>query len=686
VDKGFRMKQSIHPSTDHCFYTGFEGKVPSYRIGKENLAEKMYAFVVDIDQVYSQEAMIKAIASIPADFRPAYVEHTLSKKWRLIFIFARPVCWGVTRQVNKIWTTFLELFAKKSQIANLFGEALDKASYQASQLYFNHGTFYKVSDHKIPSRVLMDMERTVLNEIGNKERIASGTLSDYDRAFKALGEKYPKFKEAWPREQFVVGGQGTSFWVEGSDSPMSAIVKTEGMLTFSDHALRRFESWDSLLGKGFVQQDHQERDEMIFSSFYFNDAENKYYKHKEHNDTWLSLNKGDTREELVSLGVRKTIEKGTGEPMAEADTFLMEVRNRNTVSGIGPFMFRRERRVVLKEDNSCWLNSYTAYNAVPPADEPQEWGARAFLSYCKHAYEAFRNEVRQVKQALIMLGPAQTGKTFLNQAVLGGLVGGHRPAVDYLTAKTRFSGNIFNCAHLTVDDGEMSTSPNAKRMFTERVKSLTSKSDLFTEEKFKTANRGEWFGTTGITGNMDDESFHGALPDLNMSISDKLLVLKMSDDVLNYTQSELEAILARELSAFARWLVDWEIPKWMQASGRYALHPYKNQDILHEFAQSSNEFLLMQALVRAISLWKCEADNVDKKRFSGNHIDTYQMFTSYGGTTVNMRDWPQQKFVRTLTSAAQQVRSGCTKEQSPWLSYNKSNAKWTVLLDALPKS
>jgi hypothetical protein len=91
-------------------------------------------------------------------------------------------------------------------------------------------------------------------------------------------------------------------------------------------------------------------------------------------------------------------------------------------------------------------------------------------------------------------------------------------------------------------------------------------------------------------------------------------------------------------------------------------------------------------LVRAISLWKCEADNVDKKRFSGNHIDTYQMFTSYGGTTVNMRDWPQQKFVRTLTSAAQQVRSGCTKEQSPWLSYNKSNAKWTALLNALPKS
>ena len=702
-DKAKRTDESQSKDANHCYYTGFTGKTPSVRVGNENPAERLDALVFDLDSVMSEQTVVVGTKAMPRDYQPRWAEYILSKKWRVVLPLEIPVRWGV-ENTKHLWDEFLNLVVEQSKIHNIFPGFDRDAFVRTSQIYFNHCNWFDAGEqYVLPGLVIRTLMRDAFDKVSKRHKIASGTLSDFEGAYKELSGKYPKFAQTWTREQFVLGGQGSTFWEEKSNSPMSAIVKREGMYTFSMHADFSFYPWSKLLGPKFVERDHQSRDEFVENTFYFNDAEGKYYKYLDLSDSWLTLNKSDVDQELVSLGIDKRIPKdGSGEVQSEMDKCFLQIRNRNHVSGAGPFMFDDRRKVVLEGDSKCWLNTYTLARPLAPASTLSEWGPNgkfpclsriletrfaansydlpALLSYLKTIYTGIRERKKQVKQALIMVGAHQTGKTFINQGLISGLVGGFADGGRYLTGATGFSGELFCYPHVAVDDAEMSATMVSYRQYTERVKALVSKADIRTEEKFKTAARGMWYGSIGITANSDMGSLIGALPDLTLSISDKLIILEFAENFMQESEPQLREILRNELPYLARWLLDgYEIPDFMRSTGRYELAPYKNPSVLEEFTQQSDGFLLSQLVVKIFRAWFAgDPEGSKRASYVGDHHDLYNLVTGSGVGLLSNRDWNQKKFIRTLRQVVKDI-CGCD-----WIEYNHKTQRWTIFKEKLP--
>lgn len=694
-DKKKRLDESVDENLEHCFYSGFLGKVPSMRIGKLNPAEKLVAFPLDIDATLDQSVVMQTIDAIPPGWKPTRVEFTLSEKWRFLWEFESPIFWGL-RDPKQLWDEFFNRFMATTKVGGILDSAIDKASFRPTQYFCNHCNWARTGYQPIATPLLRGLMREAYEALEKKQaRFGEAHLTNWDKAYEALQKRYPKFKETWTRAQFNLGQLGTTFWSLDSDSPTSAQVKEDGMLSYAMHTDRMFYPWAVLLGAEFVEIDQAERNQFIEDSFVYNDAESKYYKNSQAARRWIALNKSDVSNELAMLGLNRQITQG--ERLNEIEQWLMKIRNENAVTGMGPFMFNQDRIVSVQGEQ--WLNTFhNESRAMTPACEASEWGPKgrfpklskiletrcsnqkdfdALLTFAKVAYESQISMRRQPKQALIIAGEAQTGKTFFNTGILSWLVGGHADGGKFMTGESKFAGNLFNHPHIAIDDAEMSVDQHSQKKFTEKLKSLVSNPLVRTEEKFKTAGRGEWYGTICITCNLDSGSLTGAMPDLTMSISDKVIIVKFDGEPLEENMEDLIKVMQKELPHFAAWLLKYQPPEWLVTKGRYQMAPYKNPDVLDEFTQMSDHFLLAQHLLKGLRSWFDGPVGKDHVKFIADHQGMFDIFIS-SGDQFSLREWTQKKFIIKLRSLIKSVE-GCR-----WIEYNLKTAKWTVYRDRLP--
>lgn len=692
-----KTRVDSYNTIEHNFYTGFFGTVPSVRTSKENVPQGAVAAVLDLDSKIDPDILLSSLALVPKPFVPRFLEFTLSSHWRTVLPFETPLVWGCDNTAP-LWKAFLEEFLKESKTLELF-PSLDKPAFMdPTRMYFNHCNWMELDGKDglfLPRSTMMKLATKAFDAVSGKVRLASGKLSNIEEAAKALSERYPKFKEQWSPSDFQLGSVGTSFWVEESKSLKSAVVKEEGMFTWSAHADRRFYTWNSLLGAGFVEKDHENRDAFLLDTFYFNDAESKYYKFLDHTHSWLALNETHLKHELMELGVSHRLDPD-GAVLSETDQWSKRIRNMNNVKGLGPFMFESERKVCL--EGSSYLNSFSLCRPIQAAGTFSPWGPKGkfpnlsrllesrfstgtmdltvLLSYLKVIYQGVLQRKKQVKQGLIMVGKAQTGKTWINTGLIPGLVGSMGEGSKYLTGGTQFTADIFNHPHIAVDDAEMSADAATHRKYSERLKSLVSKANIMVEEKFKTAGKGLWYGSTGITANSDFGSMMSALPDLTLSISDKLIIIQFAELAVRESEPELKAIMRLELPHFARWLLEFEIPVELLDVGRYELVPWKSTTVLEEFEQHSDYYLAAQIVTRAaVRYFRCE-DNKQLEIFEGDHLALYEMINEMSPSLG--REWSQKRIIAKLRETISNVK-GCD-----WVTYDHKTSNWTIFKKNLP--
>jgi hypothetical protein len=702
-NKDYRL--STFETVPHCFYSGFVGRVPSMRVSKENPAMEMRSFIADIDAKLSFEVLIRAIESIPETRRPRFLESTLSDKWRLVFPLERPFSWGSLDDPSRLWDEFLKLLAGELKLTALFAESLDKKSMTTTQVWWNHCNWSSAGDAYFLRKELIDkIACDAFDKVSRRHKVAQGRLSNLEAAKEELGRRYPRFLQEWDPENFKIGARGSSFWITGSQSPLSAIVKEEGIFTFADHADRSFYSWKDLLGEGYVDKDHSDRDYNINRTYYFNDTENRFYKLKNGSE-WLTLTPEAVRQELVLLGLSPRVERDGGDLVAEVDQCIIRLRNMNQVSGKGPFMWNPERIIQPRGSSKRYLNSFYEVKPIPPTAERTPWGPEGkfptiswlvdhlfegqdrdmWLSYAKIAYIHFLERKKQLKQALIVAGPQGTGKTLLQTGVLSALLGGHGQGNGYLTMETRFCGEMFDHAVICVDDGEGGTTQAKQRQMTERLKTLVSKSGVTVEEKFKTTSRGEWFGVITISVNTDVGSLHNSMPDTTMAIADKLIILRVhcpaTDDregLLGMKQPEWEKVIAQEIAYFAAWLYHtYQIPDWAISRGRYELVPYHNEMIMTELEHMSEYFLASRIMTKAMRLYfGSDPEGVKKDTFTGDPLEVWSLVAPL---IQSSREMNQQSFLKLLMKFVQSSRV-----PNSWLHYDRLKGKWTVYKSRLP--
>lgn len=257
------------------------------------------------------------------------------------------------------------------------------------------------------------------------------------------------------------------------------------------------------------------------------------------------------------------------------------------------------------------------------------------LSWLAHFY---KNAARMSQnpgrgQAMILAGPAGTGKSFFGRQLLSRLMGGAVDAEKFYLEGSRFNSGIVSSPVHLVDDKLGSRSQKIRLQFTESLKIVVANAVLRYEAKFGSAMESvPWPGRVVILANEDAQSL-SVLPDLDMSTRDKFMMLKLGGAKFHWgTDAENQKWLNDELPYFARFLLGWKIPVQMRDE-RFGVRAVQHADM----SQASAENGLTQVVVEILEA--C-VENAMKERDIKDPADADGWATI--GNAVQIFKWIKQ--------------------------------------------
>lgn len=604
--KALRLTWQQDPTTSHNFFSGWEGLNDSSRVSDKDDANppyKLHAIVADYDAPLT-DAEISSGLERMGNYLPAYFGRSLSGNVHAVWLLESPVI----VPTGEFAVEFLRALNKRLPL-DRFGVRLDgPALTRPGQYYCNGCQWYSVSDYRLPKSLVQGW----LVETAEKFNFRSeGIRIPLDVAWVELQKLWPQ--ATWPGD-FVEGSQGPSFFIEGSTSPKSAILKPEGIYTFSEHATKPWWSWRDLLGAQFVDGFESKSIGGAVENIYF---DGRNYWREDGNGRWAPYAKEDTAAHLfIARDVPKSAAKGQASML---DKCLEHVRQWQRVDGACPFVFRPSGPI--RSSGAVVLNTFTRRAAVP-ADFPVKWGDPSIgfitwlvdgllaspdqldylLSWLHHFYVGAHNFDLQSGQNIFLVGGPGAGKTLFSTRLIAPLVGGHVTAEDYLMGNTTFNSQLFESAYWTIDDNLAATDVASHRRFSTLIKRMAANTTFEYHAKFQTPVQVSWRGRVCVTMNADEESIR-MLPDLDISILDKICLFKASDQSRSFPSStEVERSLRQELPAFARFLLDYQVPDHCRGGSRYGITSYHEPSLIRTANHSSRTF----AFAELIDDWRRE--------------------------------------------------------------------------------
>jgi hypothetical protein len=601
-NKKARDRWINHPDTQHQCYSAFEGFVGNARIAEpKNGSEgnppfKLHAFVADIDAPVSQEELTAGIGRI--EFAPNYYERTLSGNARLVWLFEQPVAFPNRRFAVEFLTLTLARM-RLEQVAAGF----DKPAFLEPNRYYTNSCDWWTLDEK--ARIPYSLLQGWVVEVSEKHvwRKDRGAIDiPLPVVFAEIEKKWPQ--NNWPGD-FVEGAQGPSFWVEGSASPKSAIVKPTGMFTFSAHAVKPFYSWADLLGQAFVEKHAAEMMGKAVEGIYHDGT--KYWRKDGYGDyKWFA--KEDIASHLaVDRGLNPVKDGSTPSEVSRA---VQYIQNWQGVVGAAPFVFQPTG--IVMRNGFKFLNTHTR-RVLAPSSEKAVWGPHGNMPFLSQFFDGFFHPESQPVnpkdyylawlarfyrgayelnlesgQNVFILGGPGIGKTFLNQGLLPHLMGGAEDAESYLLGTTDFNSQLFEVGLWTVDDNSATVDNITHRKFSAMVKKMAANTCFAYHAKFRVPCTVEWRGRVQITANDDEESAR-IVPDLSITILDKLKLFRAAKvpPVEFPNRRGCDDIIRREGPVLARWLLDWEIPSALVGTSRFGVVSYHEKSLLITAEQSS---------------------------------------------------------------------------------------------------
>ena len=615
-DKARRTAWLQDPITEYNVYTLYEGLDPNSRVSKgtseqdSNPPCKLYGLAVDYDIPITESAMLEAVSRM--EIKPNWYERSLSGHCRLIWLFERPLplpSFNFAVYLTKLYKTLLP-------IENIGG--IDENALTPTRLFTNGAYWKKLADAPVPWVRLKGWLVKVASkyEWGGRERGTIIPMEAVEARLKEVApEKFPRFSE-WPGD-FVLGAQGPSFWIEGSTSPMSAIVRENGIYTFSAHAHKAFFPWDELLGVEWVKAFEESRLGRAVENIFF-DGHNFFVKAPD--GSWMDENQDRLINELVvRRGLSREVCKAKGKTFSEIEEAIAHVRNHQRVRGAAPFAFFPNGPIEF--NGSRYLNTHTK-NVMRPSDIPQVWGPTGgfpwlssffdgffdpeiqreyFLSWLHRFYVSCYHRRPVNGQNVFIAGGVGVGKTFISRGIIGPLMGGYSECREFLLGEDGFNSELFDHACWVVDDGTIANSEAIHRHFSEMVKRLAANRDMRSNEKFKKASMVGWRGRVIVTCNDDAESIR-MIPRLDMSLKEKIMLWKAAKREWKFLEEQEQTMLLnRELPAFARYLLDYKIPPHcLHVDPRFGIRHY------HEPSLVASANLTTGAFTDIIDAWMKE--------------------------------------------------------------------------------
>lgn len=665
-DKETRQGWYRNPATRHYFYTGLEAANPNGRPSKDNPPKFIHAFAADYDLPLPGETVMHAIERMK--IKPAWVERSLGGNVRLVWTLSKPI------HVDSFdFAVFvLKSAVKWLQLALLPG--LDAPAFEDPARLLCNGCSWRKVGECVPEN---DAQAFYVS-CGKSFRYTPTEITNtipLDVVEAAIKAQFPGF--TWPSE-FAPETQGPTFWIPESVSPLSAIVKPDGMFTFSGNATKPFYSWADILGPDFVAQYATKAITTATAEIFWDSK--RFWRRI--NGPYCSLDSPELQN-YFKVQCRMSSKPGK-DGLTLIDTALDHIYHNGRIEGAAPFIFRPTG--LLEYQGRRKLNIYVHRVVTPSETGGQVWGPAGnfpwlsahldnlfdpvgqlphFLAWWKAFYESGHNMKPMPGQNTFLMGGVNVGKTFTNRALVGRSVGGFCDASAFLLGNESFNSELLEMPLWAVDDETMGESSQSQIVFQAMLKKTAANQQFQYKKKFEVGATVDWMGRIIVTTNLDYVSSRvlGSMDDNSMDKTNIFRCAKVGRIVFP-NRHELDAIVAKELPHFLRWLLDWD----PAASGvvpdvRYGYRAHHEPTLLEQAQQGSKAAPFKELLFESLSDYFKQ--NPESNAWRGSLTQLQRMIIGNSGNESIVRSLRLEQTQRYLELIQREGQIKCDTQPGP---------------------
>jgi hypothetical protein len=220
------------------------------------------------------------------------------------------------------------------------------------------------------------------------------------------------------------------------------------------------------------------------------------------------------------------------------------------------------------------------------------------------------------RQALVLAGPAGSGKSLMQQLITHTLGGRSAKPYSYSTGKTEFNKDLFFAEHLVIDDESASTDHRSRESLGSQLKQIVVGSEHRLHAKGLDALMLSPFWVLSFSLNDEAENLQ-VLPRMEKSLDDKIILLQARANPMPMptgTEAERKAFwdrLCSDASGLLFALKNKEVPAGLK-SERYVVKAYHHPELLRALSNISKEAELLELIETFVRLpWTGSAARID---------------------------------------------------------------------------
>jgi hypothetical protein len=363
-------------------------------------------------------------------------------------------------------------------------------------------------------------------------------------------------------------------------------------------------------GKWYELQDSSiDQERAIYWGLIYDAAQSKLWQPNS-DDNWMAVNESQAKR-VLKFYRKDALEKlDYDDKSAAVNAALSDVITCGNVDYAGPiagwpkgvYYSASGQRMLVTVSPKMVEPKQGSWNTIKTLISQQlgEEQLTYFLGWMKWAHESLTNHTLDPGQLLVLAGPRDCGKTFLQEFVITPILGGRSAnPYQYMVGKTDFNSDLCRAEHLMMSDDNPLTDHTSRRNFGAQIKQILTTPTQRLHSKGKDAVMVKPFWRFSISVN-DEPEFLMVLPPLDDSMMDKMMLFHVNrPDCLPQTPAERAPFLAQvsaELPAFVWHLAnEFEIPKNLE-SGRFGIKEYHNPTLAESITELSTERHLLQLI------------------------------------------------------------------------------------------
>ena len=609
------IKWACEVTTEHCFYSSFEGESQSLRLSKANPAYQCHGIVADYDAKIPPEMLAGVAKNCPTEFLPNFVSRTFSGGARLVWLFEKPILVAG----NLAASSFMKTIMSELKLKKLL-PGLDEPALTDPCKYYERGTSWqKISDYRIRPEFTWKW----MTESGKRLAWKTGEVVIPLEVLRDQIEK--EYPGSW-HGAFEIGARCRRFWDPKADNETGAVLRESGFQCFTGP--EPFVPWGQLLGEAFVKRYDADRIGKVLDNIFMENTGTEKYWFKDGFGRWSCTGStGISRILRTDFGLDGRVAKGG--TYSEVDKALLEVSKFRRLEAAMPFVHRRPGPI--KYLGRHMLNICQAKCLTPAPEGALEWGEKfpwlgtylsellgegiqlnTFLAWWKRFYQSGLNYTPRQGHALYFVGPSNCGKTLLNHKIIGASVGGAVDAQTILVKNKDFTGNNLEYPVMALDDSTAASDYRAYLKYSARVKAFVANTQIEFNQKYGSMGSVEWLGRVIVSMNDDAKSLQ-MIPDLEQTLVDKIMLFKVSRPTTYdfHDSVKLEEDIERELPWMLRWLLNWDPPKECIGESRFGVKAYHHPELHREATESGLSSSFLDILGLFLDEWRVAHDTAE---------------------------------------------------------------------------